>query len=202
MINLMQIIKYILTGRRAVTFQPYTEANVKNGLQFYGRRAFTGAAVASVTGGAFTTTNQKRYIYFQTGSKTVIVKDRVVKYIGEEFALRIYNATGETAPTLAGAITISNYRSDGIAQATTVSAYEVLESTLPSLGVEIDDAEYYFGSNAEGQRNSDSLLEGRERILPPNSSFFVEIELTAGNSGRFEYFLDWYEGEPDLPRKE
>lgn len=189
----------IFEGFRAITVQPYTEANVKNGVQFYARRAFTGDQTVD-TGGAYTALNQKRYVYFQTGSKPVIVKDRVVKYIGEEFALRIYNATGQNAPVTAGQISITNYRADGLGSATTVSAHEVLEAdTAGILGTPIGDPEYYFGSAATGQRNPDSILEGRERLLPINSAFYVEIELTAGTTGRFEYFLDWYEGGADLP---
>ena len=77
-------------GTRALTVQSYPEANVKNGLQYYLRRAFTGSAVAGVTNGAFTAPGDKRYVYLVTGNKTVTVKDRAVKFIGEEFALRIY----------------------------------------------------------------------------------------------------------------
>lgn len=200
MINFYQLVKKVVTGFRAITIQSYTEANVKNGVQFYARRAFTGPLVAGVTAGEFAA-NDKRYIYFRTGAKPVIVKDRVVKFIGEEFALRLYNATGETAPTLAGALTVSNYRSDGLAKPTTVLVNEVFTADIAGLGSMIGDPEYYFGSSSQGQRNADSILEGRERVLPPNAQFYVEVELTAGSSGRFEYFLDWYEGDSDLPRK-
>lgn len=198
--SLINSLTNVMRGLRAFTIQPYTEANVKNGLQYYARRAFRGAAVGGVTGGAFTSVGDKRCIYFQTGSKPVIVKDRAVKYIGEEFSLSLYAAP--TVAQNAGVISVSNYRADGGAIATTVTAHEVLFADVTSVGTPIDDPEFYFGGSAAGQRIANNILEGRERIIPASSNFLVVIEMTAGTSGRFEYFLDWYEGGTDLPRKE
>ena len=147
------LFRNIMRGARAIVVQPYTEANVKNGLQFYIRRAFRGPTQASVTGGAFTALGQKRYLYFQVGNTPIIVKDRVVKYFGEEFALRIYNATGQTAPTLAGQLTVTNYRNDGGGATSLVAVHEVLTADVGPLGNMIGDPEYYFGGTAEGQRN-------------------------------------------------
>jgi len=191
-----------MRGTRAITVQPYTEANVKSGVQFYTRRGFSGASVPGETGGAFGSTGERRLLYFEIGDTKVIVKDRVVKYIGEEFELRLYNATGLATPTKAGQVAVSNYRADGLGKATNVTVHEVLEGDEGPMGTQIADGERYFGSTSQGQRNPDSILEGRERVLPANSQFYVEIEMTAGSSGRFEYFLDWYEGDPDLPLKE
>lgn len=194
---LLNILAPIVRGWRAFTVQPYTEANVKNGLQYYTRRAFRGAAGAT-TGGAFSGIGDKRYIYFETGSKPVIVKNRTVLYIGEEFKLSIY--VGPTINAIAGPMAITNYRSDGGAVPTSVlAAGEVLAADIVSLGVELGDPEYYFGAQTGAQRDPQSILEGRERILPSNTKFMVEVELTAGNAGRFQYFIDWFEGKPDLP---
>lgn len=200
--QLLNILHGIMRGTRALVVQSYTEANVKNGLQFYARRTFSGSPVVNEKAGAFTSLGQKRIMYFEIGSSKVIVKDRVVKYIGEEFELRLYNATGLAAPTKAGEIMVSNYRSDGEAKPTSVTVHEVIDGDQGPMGTLIADPEAYFGSSSQGQRNADSLLEGRERVLPANSQFYVEIEMTAGTVGRFEYFLDWYEGSPDLPLKE
>lgn len=62
-----------------------------------------------------------------------------------------------------------------------------------------DEPEYYFGATATGQRTASSIPGGRERVLPENTTFLVKITNTSTSDGRFQYFGDWYEGEPDLP---
>jgi hypothetical protein len=37
------------------------------------------------------------------------------------------------------------------------------------------------------------------RILPANTEFAVVITNTGAGNARVQYFLDFYEGEPDLP---
>ena len=43
--------------------------------------------------------------------------------------------------------------------------------------------------------------DGRERVLPPNTSYIVAITNSGGGNARCRYFLDWYEGGTDLPIK-
>lgn len=174
-------------GMRAQTVQFYTEANVKNGVQFYLRKAYT---LQTPIG-----SGQSRYLVFSTTSKKVIFKSRIVSYIGEEFALELF-----VNPDLSNngqPITVGNY--NGINPvATTVQAYHA--PVIVSEGTPLyQEAEYYFGGSSAGQRVSNSIPEGRERVLPENTTFLIKITNTGSGNGRFQYFGDWYEGDPDLP---
>lgn len=45
------------------------------------------------------------------------------------------------------------------------------------------------------------FLKG-ERIIPSVDDFVITLKNTGSGTARVQYFLDWYEGEPDLPRPE
>lgn len=182
----------LINGLRAITVESYNSQNIQNGLQFYFRKAYPLTdPIASGT---------SRYIVFRTSSKKVLFKSRVVSYIGEEFRLELFNS-----PTLSDdgtPIIVSNY--NGVyPQATTVEVYK--GPTVVAEGTPIDDPnepEYYFGSSSQGQRAANSIPEGRERILPENTTFLIKVTNTGTGNGRFQYFGDWYEGEPAIPNND
>jgi hypothetical protein len=177
----------VFTGTRAITVQPYTEANVKNGTEFYLRVSYpTADPVVQGT---------SRKIFFQTGAKKVVIKLRDVAYVGEELSINLFSApTGVAGGT---PIPVRNYnRVNPVA--TTVTATR--DVTTTSDGTLFDGPEYLFGSSNAPQRNPVSIPAGRERILAPNSSFLVVISAPAGvGNSRAQYFLDWYEGDTDIP---
>lgn len=177
------------TGQRALTVQPYTEANVKNGLEYY-VRAVWNAADPILPG-------TTRKLFFQTGVKPVIVKLRDFHYVAEQMTLRLY--AGPTGVTGGTALEIHNYNSINPVPTTIVAAMKNVATV--SDGVEFDggDPEHMFGAGATGQRSQISIPEGRERIVPPNSTFIVAISNTGTGNALAQYFLDWYEGTPDLP---
>lgn len=169
-------------GIRAWIVERFDAVNIKRGLQFYLRASWpTSDPIASGT---------PRYVYFKTGAKPVIVKSRIVSYIGEEFDLQIY-----TNPTLTPATgtTINPSNLNVIApQVTTVTALK--DPDVVADGTAIDDEpEYYFGGTATGVRNANSIPPESERIIPANTEFLVKIE----GAGRFSYRLEWYEGEAE-----
>lgn len=176
------------TGLRALTVQPYTEANVKNGLQFYVRAVWPLAdPIVSL---------DSRKLWFKTNAKPVIVKLREFQYIGEEFKLQLFinpvTVTGGTD------MTVHNY--NGVSPiATTCQAKKNV--TTVSDGTEFDgaDPEHFFGSATSPQRNVAVALQGRERIIPANKEFVIVITNTGGGSARAQYLLDFYEGGTDLP---
>lgn len=175
-------------GLRAITVQPYTEANVKNGTQFYMRAAWpTADPIAAGT---------TRKILFQTGAKKVVIKLRDLFYISEEATINLYQAPVVTAGT-GTVIPVRNYnRVNPVA--TTVTAR--VNVTTTSDGTLFDGPEYVFGSSNAPQRSPNSIPSGRERILPANTAFLVTITAAAGiGTSRLQYFLDWYEGDTDLP---
>lgn len=183
----------LYTGLAAVTTQPYTEANVKNGLQFYVRAVWP-TADPIVTGEA-----GSRLIWFKTGAKPVIVKLRDMLYVAEELRLRLFRAP--TGVSLGTDLVIHNY--NGIAPVTTTCLAKK-NVTVASLGTEFDggDPEYFFGEATSGNRTPTSIPQGRERILPANTEFIVQLtnlSTGGGSAARVQYYLDWYEGGTDLP---
>ena len=178
----------LFTGLAAITTQPYTEANVKNGLQFNLRAAWPLSDVIS----AGTT----RKIWFKTNAKPVIIKLREVQYLAEELVLRLFQ--GPTGVTGGTDLTVHNYNAVNPV-ATTVLAKKNVTTTTDGTQFDGADPEYFFGSSNDPQRQASSIPQGRERILPANTEFIVSINNSGSGNARVQYFLDWYEGGTDLP---
>lgn len=177
----------LYTGLRAITTQGYPEANVKNGLQFYIRASWP-LADAIPNG-------QTRNLYFKTSTKKMLAKVRIVHYIAEEIELNILSGATVT-PATGTPMVVGNYNNVA-PMATTVTVRKDVTFTG---GVSLDsEPEYYFGSSNNPQRSGNSIPEGRERVLPLDTEFIVTIKNTGSGNARVAYFLDWYEGEPDLP---
>lgn len=176
-------------GLRALTVQPYTEANVKNGVQYYLRAVWPLAdTIAAGT---------SRKLWFKTGAKQVLVKLRDVQYIAEELIIRLY--AGPTGVTGGTALGVSNY--NGVNPVpTTAQAKKNVTTTANGTEFGGSDPEYFFGSANAPQRAATSIPQGRERVLPANTEFIVDIANTGTGVARVQYYLDWYEGGSDLPR--
>ena len=169
-------------GIRAFIVEPFDTVNIKRGLQFYLRSSWpTSDPIAPGT---------PRYVYFKTGAKPVIVKSRIVSYIGEEFELSIL-ANPTITPATGTPITLSNLNRIN-PQETTVTA--IKDPVVTDEGVSIEDEpEYYFGGASGFFRDANSIPPDSERIIPANTEFLVKIE----GDGRFSYRLEWFEGEPE-----
>lgn len=179
----------VFTGKRALNVQFYPEANVKNGLQYYTRITYPLSDAISA--------GSSKNIVVRTTSKKMLAKVRIVHYSAEEIELDVFSGTVFDDQT-GTQITPSNYNAVNPV-ASTVEVFK--EPVVSNVGTRIDDCdpEYYFGSNSQGQRAGESIPEGRERVLPSNSTFLVQLTNTGSGNARVQYFLDWYEGEPDLP---
>lgn len=178
----------LFEGTAAITVQPYTEANVKNGVQYNLRAVWPiGDTIASLA---------TKKLWFKTTTKPVLVKLRELQYIAEELRLQLF--TGPTGVTGGTALDVHNYNGVAPVAATTQAKKNV---TTVTDGTEFDkaDPEYFFGSQAGGQRNVATALVGRERVLPANAEFLVVITNTGAGDARVQYFLDFYEGGTDLP---
>lgn len=172
-----------------MTVQPYTEANVKNGVQ-YNIRAVWPLADLIASGSA-------RKIWFKTNAKPVLVKLRQFQYLAEEMRIELFaNPTGVSGGT---DLVVHNY--NGVNPvATTVQAKKNVTITNNGTPFDQGDAEYFFGGANDPQRqNVDSIPLGRERVLPANTEFAVVITNTGTGNARAQYFLDFYEGGTDLP---
>lgn len=169
-------------GERAFIVEPFDPVNIKRGLQFYLRASWPNSDPIAA--------NTPRYVYFKTGTKPVIVKSRVVSYIGEEFALSIF-ANPTITPATGTTINPSNLNRIN-PQATTVTALK--DPTVTDDGVQIEDEpEYYFGGTTGIFRDANSIPPESERIIPADTEFLVKIE----GAGRFSYRLEWFEGDPE-----
>ncbi len=177
----------LYTGDRAGTVQFYIEANIKKGLQYYTRmsRPLSNPLASGDS------TN----IYIKTGNKKMIVKIRIVHYIAEELELNIIEN-----PTITNIGTegfVANYNRVN-PQTTTV---EIRRDVSFTGGTPFDpEPEYYYGASNHPRRSAISIPEGREKVLPEDSGFLVNMTNTGSGNARIEYFIDWFEGEPDLPR--
>lgn len=178
----------IYGGLAAITVQPYTEANVKNGLQYDMRATWTLASVIP--------TGQVRKISFQTGAKHVLIKLREFQYIAEEMTLRLFR--GPTGVTGGTPLSINNYNARNPV-ASTVSAAKNVTTTTDGTEFNAADPEVFFGAQTNPQRNQATALQGRERLLLPNTAYLVTITNSGTGDARAEYHLDWYEGDTDLP---
>lgn len=176
------------SGLRAIITQPYTEANVKNGLQ-YNLRA-TWPLTDTIAAGA------TRKLWFKTNAKPVIIKLREVQFVAEELVLRLFR--GPTTVTLGTDLAIHGY--NAVSQvATTVQAKKNVTTVADGTEFDAADPEVFFGSANAPQRGVAFALQGRERILPANTEFIVSVTNTGTGVARVQYFLDWYEGGADLP---
>lgn len=175
-------------GLRALTVQPYTEANVKNGLQYYLRAVWPKADhIAAGTA---------RRVLLQTGAKPVIVKLRELQFDAEELTIELFTSpTGVTGGTT---LSIQNYNLINPV-ASTLTAKKNVSTTSDGAPFDASDIEHFFGSSNAPQRSPGSIPQGRERVIPANSSFLVKITNTGTGDARAQYYLDWYEGATDLP---
>lgn len=171
----------IYEGTRAVVTQSYTEANVKAGVQFYLSAAWPTADPVA--------TGTPRTVVFSTGATQVLVKTRIVSYIGEEFTIELFEA-----PVFSGGtpIFVGNYNGRNPV-ATSVTAFK--DATITDPGTPFPgEPDYYFGGT-NANRDASAIPDGRERVLKLNTDYLVRI---SGN-GRFSYYIDWYEGDTDIP---
>lgn len=176
------------TGLRGIITQPYTEANVKTGRQFYLRASWPkGGEIAA---------GSTAKIWFSTGLSPVIIKSRVIEFDAEELKVEIFS--GPTGVTGGTTITPRNY--NRVNPVLAVSQCKKNVSTITDgTAFDPDDPEYLFGASNSPQRTPGAILQGRERVLPANTEFIVAITNTGSSIARVQYFLDWYQGGTDLP---
>lgn len=188
----MQLLEERMTyGVGAYIVEPYDSANIKRGLQFYVRVNYPLADKIDI-GDA-----NARYILYKTTSKRSIPKSRIVQYEGEEFKFEIFenpivNLTGLTKQK------IGNYNLEN-PQPETVEVYKVPLANITDVGtLTNEEPEYYFGGAQQQQRDAQSIPTSAEKVVPPNKELLIKITNNSQTSaGRFKYFLDWYEGDPE-----
>ncbi len=174
----------LFSGTRAITYQNYVEANVKNGVQFE-----VSAPPVSLAALAF------RDTIFITGSKAVIIKERSVKFNGVLLETHVYRA-----PEYSGGTPATIYNLNDINPvATTVTVLG--GATVTNVGIEFGAPTYDIGSTGIGTVQVSTLsIGGAERVLRPNTVYLQRItNMDASASQLVTGALTWYEGPTDLP---
>lgn len=171
-------------GHRALNVQSYIESNTKNGTQFY--MQFTLPAFAAA--GTYN-------IVMTTGALPVLIKDRSMYSDGASISSQLFKApTGVTGGT---PITVQNY--NDINPATTTVAL-LGGATVTTAGTSWGDPLHLYGAGGVGQRTGANLAAHGDRVLQSNSSYLFRVVNVTG-AANVDYFVSWFEGPPDLPRK-
>lgn len=169
-------------GTRALITQSYVETNTKLGTQFYLRTSATIAAGATW------------YLGFKTGAVPVLIKARDCYALAESLVITLFKGSTYTGGT---PIVVQNYNDIAPATTTVVAA----DGVTPSVnGTQWGGSEHIYGSNSVAQRTGSGLPPGGDRVLAPNKAYMVALQNNGSGSVSADYFLTWFEGQPDLPR--
>jgi hypothetical protein len=203
--NIANFFRDLMSGLRAWTIQSYTEANVKNGVQFSASTYLT-----NLTAGEFID------LIIITGDKPVAIKAQYISLKDGGDAL----ATWYRGPTYTGGADLTagiknqndffnvpstmqlfgvkavdpindNHNPD---DATKVNVTNPGVQTLPMLATLGVNTQATSGTSA---RNTQI---GLEHILAPNTVYLYRRKVSDDTSSLFG-FSTWYEGQLDLPRK-
>lgn len=174
----------LFVGLRAMTTQSYTEANVKNGLQFE-----CGTTINTIAAGA------NLDILFITGAKPVIVKSRSISFSGAGIVATVYEGT--TTSAAGSTLAVSNLsRINPIPTTATVTQ----GPTVTAIGNLISAPNSAVGSTTQGQNILGTFsVGGAERVLKPNTTYLLRVNNTDSSSAKVAVYFSWYEGTPDLP---
>lgn len=175
----------IFEGFRAMTTQPYTEANIKNGSQFELSILNASVAVSATVD-----------VIFQTGSLPVLVKDRQVATTA---TLAEYHSYKNPTAVAGAALPFYNLNTNtAIAQVSTVSIH--LATSVSAVGTEISAPTYVVGGSGIGTATvSTFATNGASRVLVPNTTYLARFINTGSAPCAVASYLQWYEGVFDIP---
>ncbi len=185
--NLLNILKGLMRGTRAITLQSYTEANVKNGLQF----ELSHYEDSLVGGGSFD-------IALTTGNKPIIVKAMDLSASGEGLRMQTFKS-----PAFSGGTPKSVYNLNAGNSSIPTQSSVVLNPSVTSTGTKMSADIYSLGGNTGfgGFGGGAASTTGLEKIIPANTSILIRLTNINGTPERAFTYMTWYEGETDLPRK-
>lgn len=174
------------SGLRALTTQTYTEANVKNGVQYE-----ISADTPALAAGANTD------VIFTTGANPVLIKGRQVKFNGLSLVTRVYRA-----PTFTGG-TVTPYFNLNDRNPVTGTVVVRTGATVTAPGTEFGAPTFDLGSSGVGNSSlSTYSVPGIERLLAPNTTYLLRITNDSAAVQRVTSYLTWYEGGTDLPLRQ
>ena len=147
----------LFSGTRAITSQSYTEANVKNGLQF--ELSMYNATLAA---------SGNLDILITTGSLPLIIKAKEVSFSGAGVTSSLYEGGVYSAGS---AISIYNFNRINPSTSTITA---VSSPTITTLGTQVSSPGVSIGSTGQGSITFGSYgTTGTERILLPNTKYLA-----------------------------
>lgn len=169
----------VYNGLKAFTVQPFIEANVKNGTQwelsFENNNVASGASVDIIK---------------TTGSKHVLVKNRILHFTGSELDVAVYKNTIFTGGTT---VPIYNLNTQiGGTPLTTVKT----AATVTSVGTEVAARVHAYGTDTNVNQAVGSFnVSGIERVLAPNTTYMLRMTNQAATAVKISGYITFYEGE-------
>lgn len=176
----------VFTGSRAITVQPYTEANCKNGSQFeissYVPVLAAGASIDTI---------------LLTGSLPVLIKSRNIGFNGSLITADIYKS-----PTYSGG-TIVPYHNLNTWNPIAGIMQVISGATVSAVGAKTGATTYAIGNTSPGVNANASFgiyaAGGLERVLAPNTAYLFRTTNGGSTDTNLSVFATWFEGNPDLP---
>lgn len=170
-------------GFAAMIIQNYTEANVKNGVQY----EFSGDNLALANLGTIDT-------IFTTGANPVVIKGRTVKFNGSHLTTRVYRAPTYTGGAIAPYFNL-NDRNPVSGSATIRTG-----AAVSAPGTEFGAPTFDVGSVGQGNSSLSTFsVFGIERLLAPNTAYLQRITNDSGATQEVSSYLTWYDGGVDFP---
>lgn len=165
----------VYTGLQAFTVQSFTEANVKNGSQFYISEVFT------------LDSNTTTYIAFNTQDADTIIKFRQIATNGG-LEYKVYR--NPTVTYDGTNITVHNLN-DKNPNSNLVTIQKNL--TVTNIGDQWDIVKAF---NQQGSQSGGGVFatSGVERVFNKNSDYLVEFFNTDNTEVEVHYVVSWYEG--------
>lgn len=175
----------LYVGLRAVTQQNYTEANVKNGVQYEASSLVSALAAGSSSN-----------VVFTTGNFPIVVKARQVTFNGTSLRANVYRS-----PVFTGGTPTPYFNLNDI-NPVTGGVTILVGATITNPGVEFGAPTYMLGSTGGVGQSvvSTFTVTGQERVLRPNTTYVLQLTNTSAEAQDIVSYLSWYEGGTDLPR--
>lgn len=171
------------SGLRAMTFQNYIEANVKNGVQY----EISSDNLALANGASIDT-------IFITGVNPVVIKSRIVKFNGTHLTTRVYRTPTFTGGTITPYFNLNDR--NPVAGTVVIRA----GATVTAPGTEFGAPTFDIGSSNNGNTSVSTYTTlGIERILAPNTTYLQRITNDTAAIQEVSSYLSWFEGNTDLP---
>ena len=179
------ILLRTINGERAITFQNYTEVDIKTGAQR------VASAILTVNAGT------QNHIGFRTGALPVIIKSRLINQAG---STRIdYSAQANRGFTGGTVIPICN--PNNITQQPILMQAWHTVTPAAATGATVTYLQPFpilsAGVNAASRIGADTL--GLEYVLAPNTDHVFTIGNVGTGNATVHWWLTFFEGEPDLP---